>query len=379
MSPNFPLSLAALLLFFATSCQPLTRELTSLVETAQSPTAVADLLPNQQSTLPPDGPNDEPAQEQTAVSRPGYSRALPLPPDQPILLPNWQVDILSHQRGTDAWDTLQEYAYNSPPAANEEYLLVEYSISRTDTAAEVQTINLGVTGSAAVLYYGFKSGLIPPTPLLQTTLAGGESATGWAAYRIRANETNLMVVVDAYNTPASPDAFVALSPGASVQTAVNALDSIQATDLGQTIDTAVPWGQIATMRDWQMNLSQLIRGPEAWDLLLATNQFNDPPPSGMEYLLVYAQATYIGTDDTGQRLDYGDFALLQADGTPYERPYQVIPKPELSYVLYPGGSAEGWILLQTAVDHADPLLQFNADYGEATRNRRYFSLTVHGR
>jgi hypothetical protein len=46
-----------------------------------------------------------------------------------------------------------------------------------------------------------------------------------------------------------------------------------------------------------------------------------------------------------------------------------MPKPELSGMLYPGDSLEGWIVFLVAIDDKTPLMTFGNNY-----NRAWFKL-----
>lgn len=94
--------------------------------------------------------------------------------------------------------------------------------------------------------------------------------------------------------------------------------------------------------DWEISIAEPY---EAWEEIQAENQFNDPPPEGMEYYIVAVTATYNG-DETGLPWIDLEFAFVGDDNRTYSDHCGVIPN-DLSEVdeLYAGGTAEGNICI----------------------------------
>lgn len=97
-------------------------------------------------------------------------------------------------------------------------------------------------------------------------------------------------------------------------------------------------GELVGNDDWEITIAEPY---EAWDEIRAENQFNDPPPDGMEYYIVPVTVTYIG-NDTGLPWADLDFAFVGDDNRTYSDRCGVIPD-DLTDVdeLYSGGTADG--------------------------------------
>jgi hypothetical protein len=111
----------------------------------------------------------------------------------------------------------------------------------------------------------------------------------------------------------------------------------QSSDRGSR-DNPLPIGETASNQDWQVTLGV---PREAWSEIAATNQFNDPPKSGMEYWIVPVTATYTG-DKTGSPAFGITVKFVGSDNRTYDDRCGVIPDP-FSDVgdLYKGGTAKG--------------------------------------
>jgi hypothetical protein len=99
-------------------------------------------------------------------------------------------------------------------------------------------------------------------------------------------------------------------------------------------------------------------------LIEEENMFNDPPPSGFEYILVKIHFTYVKgpSIDTTFDLSKHDFAVISEDGYEYDIPSLVTPEPDISADLYPGASHEGWAAYQVYTDDTAPILAFGREY-----------------
>jgi hypothetical protein len=109
-------------------------------------------------------------------------------------------------------------------------------------------------------------------------------------------------------------------------------------------------------------LTEAYRGEEAWQRIVAANQFNDPPPAGMEYLLLYAEVEYVeGPGDETLRLDAWAFRLV-TDNQVLTPPAVVDPEPAFEFEFFPGGAAGGWMSWTVYEDDAAPLLGYGLEY-----------------
>ncbi|MBA7627752.1 hypothetical protein ES703_35219 [subsurface metagenome] len=116
--------------------------------------------------------------------------------------------------------------------------------------------------------------------------------------------------------------------------------------------------------EFNITLLEIVRGAKAWSRIEEANMFNDPPPSGFEYILAKIRVEYVEgpTPDTSFWLTPYDFTAISSEGKEYEGEATVCPEPQLDADLYPGASHEGWAAFVVAVQDNKPLLTFGRDF-----------------
>lgn len=300
----------------------------------------------------------------------GEFRGNPLPADTIIDKHNWIIEILEFERGEAAWQSLHSaHPHNQLPSPGEEYLNVKLRIKNKDLTEE-QFLSYGLTGDTLIKYHSHENDLISQDPWLERSVPARTELEGWDTFVIQENEDNLMLVFDIGDYE-DPPVYIALEPNTAIsfnETMVN----ITRTDLGISPDQPVPFGQTATGEDWQLMVLDVVKGDHAWEQILETNQFNDPPEAGMEYIMVKLNARYIGLNDEGDDISYSPFSIFANSGNEFKHASVVEPEPDLDYNLYPGGEADGWIVLAVPEKAKNLLLFFSPDSSGA--NDRYLSL-----
>lgn len=299
----------------------------------------------------------------------GTVRVNPLSAGSLIERHGWTIELLAFERGQTAWQTLHAtHAPNPVPPEGKEYLNIKLRI-RNNTN-EKTFFSFALTGDSLRKYYGFDHYLVSPKPWLEQTVPIGKESVGWDTFIVQENEQNLMLVFDIGDYD-DPPIYLALAEGTTIPFDPSMVN-IARTDLGVNQDQPVPFGQVATGEDWQLVVLDVIKGEEAWTRILDTNQFNDPPEAGMEYIMVKLRVRYIGTNDEGEAVSYAPFSMMTTSGDEFGHTAVVQPKPELDYILYPGGEAEGWIVLTVPEKAKNLTLFFSPDSSGA--NDRYLSL-----
>lgn len=109
-------------------------------------------------------------------------------------------------------------------------------------------------------------------------------------------------------------------------------------------------------------------------MVLAANQFNDPPADGFEYVAIKVYVHNIGTKDEATDINKYSFNTTGSAGILHDVPSVVEPEPALSVSLYPGGEFEGWIIMLAAVNETDLILIFEPWLDFGGNNNRYLSL-----
>ena len=125
----------------------------------------------------------------------------------------------------------------------------------------------------------------------------------------------------------------------------------------------VPFGQAFRLEDgdkaFSLAVREALRGEEAWQRLLEANQFNEPPPPGMEYLLLYVAADYVsGPVHETLRLDPWRFRLVSQNQV-LKPPSLVEPEPAFELEFFPGATGGGWMAWSMYEGDRAPLLVYD--------------------
>lgn len=92
----------------------------------------------------------------------------------------------------------------------------------------------------------------------------------------------------------------------------------------------------------EITVNSVTRGEEAWTEILGTNEFNEEPAEGQEYLMADVTATLLEaeTEDYAWYMDAMNFSFIGSDGSPYEWT-SVVVEPELNGEIFEGGTLQG--------------------------------------
>ena len=103
-----------------------------------------------------------------------------------------------------------------------------------------------------------------------------------------------------------------------------------------------------------ITITEVKRGQEVLDLVLAQNEYNETPAEGYEYILLNVKATLTDaeTEDYAWFASGYDFSFIGEDGSPYEN-VSVVYEPEFNGEVFVGGTVEGTIVNQVKVN--DPI------------------------
>jgi hypothetical protein len=103
-----------------------------------------------------------------------------------------------------------------------------------------------------------------------------------------------------------------------------------------------PRTEVVSAPNWDVQVVEVIRGEGAWQAIQAANQFNEPAPEGMEYLLVklHVKSTYADSDE--HPISGSDFKATGDRLIEYSNASVVEPDPMLDAQLFAGGETEGW-------------------------------------
>jgi hypothetical protein len=139
-------------------------------------------------------------------------------------------------------------------------------------------------------------------------------------------------------------------PTAGADTVINPVGA----RLGGTRAEPFPPDTPVRLGDWEIRLlDEQIRGAEAWERMQAANRFNDPPPEGMEYLILRLdlRTTFSG-DDTRQL-----YPELVGDRRVESASTGVAPEPRLVPELAGNSRSEGYVAFLVGVGEENLLLK----------------------
>lgn len=120
---------------------------------------------------------------------------------------------------------------------------------------------------------------------------------------------------------------------------------LTAMPVGLSRSQPFPRSEIVPAPNWDVQVLEVKRGDEAWNEILAANQYNDAAPEGMEYLLIklHVKSTY--ADNEEHSIGHCDFNVTGDRLNLYSclSTFAISPEPQLDATLFTGGETEGWI------------------------------------
>lgn len=111
--------------------------------------------------------------------------------------------------------------------------------------------------------------------------------------------------------------------------------------------------------NWTIEVMEFLRGEEAWDMAQTFSDFNDPPPSGMQYVLVRLKVSSTHSDSESHNIGSSDFGLTGEQLILYDRASMALPNVELNAELFAGGEAEGWLAFTVGQKEGQLMLLFD--------------------
>lgn len=306
----------------------------------------------------------------------GLSRSNPHPSAEVLDAPNWDLQVLEVVRGDEAWPAIQgANMFNEAPIEGMEYVLIKIHAKSTYSDEETHIISgsdFRLTGDKNIRYS--LPSLVEPEPRLDAELYTGGEAEGWAAYQVQEGEGSLILIFDElFNFDQDRQRYIALDEGTSLEIP-SELNSLEVNDLGLTRDVPAAIGDTLVTDDWEITVLEMIRGEEAWPMVEAANMFNDPPGEGFEYVAIRVFVRNIGDEDTAENVNGSWFDLTGDSNIVFESPFVVEPEPQLDFDLFPGGSAEGWVVLQAAENETGLKIIFEPLFDFSGSNKRFISL-----
>lgn len=311
-------------------------------------------------------------------AEPGASRSAPLPLGTEIRFDDWAVTITQVIHGDEATQAIAgANQFNDPAPDGWQYLLATLTLTNISTEQEAKSVLFGadlrVTGARNVLYS--RASVVLPQPLEGELFPEG-SAEGQIAFLVPTDEGDLQFfVAESFSFDHDARRFVAIDEGASI-VPDPALAAIAPTEDGSRRAAPAPLGVTAVSEAWEITVLEIFRGADAAQRVTEANQFNDPAPEGQEHLVIRVRARYLGDEDPDRaaNIDQGAFKVTGSANVIYDRPSVVAPTPQLDAFLFPGGEAEGWVVVQAPIGEAGLTLVYEPLFDFGSENLRFLSL-----
>jgi len=125
-----------------------------------------------------------------------------------------------------------------------------------------------------------------------------------------------------------------------------------------------------TREDWlngqttlEIELTEVISGDEAWNIVKNANMFNDEPLEGKEYILAKFKIQILDSEEDPFELNHSYFSVISGEGIEYTDFISVSGlEPDLRADVYIGAIHEGWTYFLVDKDDNDPLAVFDRKY-----------------
>ncbi|KAA9023929.1 S-layer homology domain-containing protein [Niallia endozanthoxylica] len=117
---------------------------------------------------------------------------------------------------------------------------------------------------------------------------------------------------------------------------------------------------------YEIELKEVISGDKAWQIVKNANMFNDPPDTGMKYVLAKFRIKIWELEEEPYDINHAKFDAVSKEGVLYDQ-YAFIAglKPSLSTDLYEGAEYEGWTYFMVN-ENDEPLAVFNQGWDDET-------------
>ena len=272
---------------------------------------------------------------------------------------------------------LAENPFNDPPAEGRQFFMVELAATyRGDESESVLWgLSMSVVGESLVAYGGFEDscGVIPGDIDNSAEVFPGGTVIGNVCWQVGDGDADsLVLIVEEALSFDADRVFMALPPpGGRFEPPAPSESQLSVPGDGSLGSRAnpVPAGVTARVGDWEVTVLSLV--PDAAEVVLAENPFNDPPAEGRQFFMVELAATYRGDESEsvlwGLSMSVVGESLVAYGG--FEDSCGVIPGDiDNSAEVFPGGTVIGNVCWQVGDGDADSLvliveeaLSFDAD------------------
>ncbi|MCG8349097.1 MAG: DUF4352 domain-containing protein [Chloroflexales bacterium] len=144
--------------------------------------------------------------------------------------------------------------------------------------------------------------------------------------------------------------------------------------IGLSRSNPFPSSEVVTAPNWDVQVLESVRGDAAWQSIQTANQFNEPAPEGMEYLLVKLHVKCTYDDSEEHSIGGSDFKVTGDRFIQYSGAAAVEPDPQLDARLFKDGETEGWAAFFVGQGEGNLILIFDELLSFDEDRRRFIAL-----
>jgi hypothetical protein len=234
--------------------------------------------------------------------------------------------------------------------------------------------DFALTGSSGLLHRFL--GAQAPDPALNVRLAPGESAQGWVAFGVPADETSLLLLFDSLKLGGSwSDRVLAVQVGAHI--ADQPQRPAEPNSEGAAAAALGP-GTAAITEQWSVELLEVVSGTTAFELVdYRSGALGIGDAVGEDGSVWVALRFRIQNVQAGGELAWfpaNAFMLVDDAGNPLLDVVTLTPpRPDAAGGYYPGAARDGWVMFDVPADYATATVRFlPSPHTAASHDPRYF-------
>jgi len=144
--------------------------------------------------------------------------------------------------------------------------------------------------------------------------------------------------------------------------------------MGMSRSNPFPRSEVVAAPNWDVQVLDVMRGDEAWQAIQTANQFNEPAPEGMEYLLLRPHVKCTYNDSEEHLISGNDFKVTGDRLAEYSGAYAVEPDPQLDAQLFKDGETEGWSAYLVGQGEGNLILIVDELFSFDENRRRFIAL-----
>ena len=283
----------------------------------------------------------------------------------------------------DATDlVLETNQFNDPPEPGNRFYMVSVAVAYVSGAdsLNVAEADYSLIGDNRTVYTPFEHscGVIPNQ--LEAELFPGGQAEGNVCFQVQSDDSNFVLIHEPFLSFGGERRFLSLDPmhiGSASDIDIASLPTPDPKNLalppGMTLDNPVAAGEVLQGTN---GTATVVTGivEDAWAIVQAENQFNDPPEPGNRFYMAAVAVSYVSGTDSLDVVE-SDYSLIGDNRvvyTPFEDSCGVIPD-ELGAELFPGGQTEGNICFQIEADDGNFIL-IHEPFWSFEGERRFLAL-----